>query len=73
MIDVKNDVSIKTKYNDKIKIIEDKIPDITTKNVLNKNLNEVKAEKRSISGLVTASALTAVENKITNVSNCVKK
>ena len=45
----KNDVVKKDVYNDKIKNIEDKIPDITN--------------------LAATTALTAVENKIPNVSN----
>ena len=41
---VKNEVVKKTKYNAKIKNIEDKIPDISnlaTKNILNTKINEV--------------------------------
>ena len=73
---VKNDVVKKTEYNAKIKNIEDKIPDITnlaTKAILNTKINEVKTEIPIISGLATTSALTAVENKIPNVSNLVKR
>ena len=73
---VKNEVVKKTKYNKKIKNIEDKIPDITNlgiKTILNTKINEVKTEIPSISGLPTTFALTAVENKIPNVSNLVKK
>ena len=36
-------------------------------------INEVKTEIPSIIGSATTSALTAVENKIPNVSNLVKK
>ena len=36
-------------------------------------MNEVKTEIPSISGFSTTSALTAVENKIPNVSNLVKQ
>ena len=73
---VKNEVVKKTDCNAKIKNIEDKIPDTTnvaTKTILNTNINEVKVEIPSISGLETTSALTDVENKIPNVSNLVKK
>ena len=72
---VKNEVVKKTEYNAKIKNIEDKLPDITnlaTKTILNTKINEVEAEIPSISGLASTSALTAVENKIRNVSNLVK-
>ena len=44
-----------------------------TKTILNTKINEVKTEIPSISGLATTSTLTAVENKIPNVSNLVKK
>ena len=52
------------------------MPDIinlTTKTILNTNINEVKTEMPSIRGLAATSALTAVENKIPNVSNLLKK
>ena len=42
---VKNEVVKKTEYNAKIKIIEDKVPDISnlsTKTILNTKINEVK-------------------------------
>ena len=73
---VKNNVVKKEVYNAKIKNIEDKIPDITnlaTKTTLNTKTNDVKTEISSISGLAATSALTAIENKIPNVSNIVKK
>ena len=63
-------------YNAKIKNIEDKIPDITnlaTNAFLNAKINEVKGEIPSITNLTTTTAVTAVENKIANVSNLVKK
>ena len=69
---VKNDVAKKDVYNAKIKNIEDKIPDITnlaTKTTLNGNINEVKGEIPRIDNLATTTALTAVENKIPDVSN----
>ena len=56
---------MKTKYID--------ISNLATKTNLNTKINEVKNEIPSISGLATASALTAVENKIPSVSNLVKK
>ena len=69
---VKNEVVKQTEYNAKIKSIEEKIPYITnlaTKTILNRKINEVKAEIPSISGL----AITSVENKIPSVSNLIKK
>ena len=66
----------KTKYNAKIKNIEDEIPYITSlayKTILNTKINEVKVEIPSISGLATTAALTVVENEIPNVSSLVKK
>ena len=57
-----------------IKIIEDKIPDITnlaTKTILNAKINEVNAKIPSIINLATTTALTAFENKIADVSNLV--
>ena len=59
-------------YYDKIKNIEDKIPDIT-KTSLNAKTNQVKGEIPSITNLATKAAYNAVENKILSVSNLVKK
>ena len=73
---VKTEVVKKTEYNAKIKNIEEKILDITnlaTKTIRNTKINEIKAEISSISGLAATSALTAVETKIPDVSNLVKK
>ena len=73
---VKNEVVKKTEYNAKIKIIEDKIPDITnlaSKTILNTKINKVKNGIPSITGLATSSALAAVENKIPSIINLVKK
>ena len=56
----------------RLKNIEDKIPDIiksASKTTLNAKINEVKKEMPSINTLATNTALTAVENKIPNVSN----
>ena len=52
------------------------IPDITnlaTNTNLNAKINEVKSKRPNITNLTTATALTAVENKIPNVTNLVKK
>ena len=73
---VTNDVVKKIEYNAKMKSIEHKIPGITnlaTKPTLNSKINEVKGEIPSINNLATTTALTAVENKIPDVSNLVKK
>ena len=73
---VKNDVVKKDVNNAKIKNIEDKIPDITnlaTNTTLNAKIKEVKNEILSITNLATNASLTAVENKIPNVNNLVKK
>ena len=73
---VKNDVVKKTKYNPKIKNIEDKIPDITnldTKTSLNPKINEIKGEIPSITNLATTTAFTVVKSKIPNACNFVKK
>ena len=73
---VKNDLLKKGVYNAKIKNIKDKIPDITnlaTKTILSIKINEVKGEIPNITNLATTTALTAVENKLPNVSNLVKK
>ena len=62
-------------YNDKIKDIEDKIPDITnlaTNTTLNTKINEVKCKRPNITNLASTTALNAVENKIP-VSNLTKK
>ena len=58
------------------KYIEDKIPDITklaANAPLNAEINEVKNEIPTITNFATTIALTAVENKIPNVNNLVKK
>ena len=61
----------------KIKSMEDKIPDITslaTNTTLNAKTIEVKNKIPNITNLAaTTTALTAVENKMLNVSNLVKK
>ena len=69
-------MSLKRCNNSKIKYIEDKIPDITnlaTNASLNAKINEVKGAIPNITNLATNTTLTAVESKIPNVSNLVKK
>ena len=59
-----------------MKKIENKIPDITnlaTNTALNAEINEGKNKITDITNLVATTALTAVENKILDVSNIVKK
>ena len=71
---VKNDVAKKDEY--KIKNIEDKIPyiaNLATTAALNSKKDEVTDEIPSISNLATTIALIAVENKVPNVNNLVKK
>ena len=73
---VENEVVKKDAYNAKIKNIEDKIPDITnlaTKSALNAKINGAKSEIPSITNFATTTILTAVENRIPNVKNLVKK
>ena len=63
-------------FEDKIKKIDKKIPDVTglvKKIDFNAKVTEIEGKMPSISGLVTSSALTAVENKIHNISSLVKK
>ena len=74
--EVKNDVVKKDLHDVKIKNIKDRIPSITnlaTNASLNAKVNEVKREILNIITLATIIALTAVENKIPNVSNLVKR
>ena len=73
---VKNDVVTKVVYNAKMKNNEDKITDITklaTNATFNAKINEDKNEIPSITNLATTTVLTAVESKIPNVNNLVKK
>ena len=72
----KNYVVKKKVYNAKIKLLEDKIPDITnlaTNASFSAEINEVKGETFNITNSATNTALTAVENKIPDVINLVKK
>ena len=67
---------LKIGYKAKIKNIESKIPSITnlaTITALNAKIIEIKDEIPSISDLATTAAFTAVEMKILNVSDVVKK
>ena len=60
----------------KIKDIEDKIPDITklaTIDALNAKINEVKDKIPSITNLAATDVFTAIEDKIPDVSDLVKK
>ena len=73
---VKNNVVTKTEYNAKIKNIEVKLSDITnlaTKITVNAKIHEDKGEIPNIRNLASTTVLTAVETKIPNVSNLVKK
>ena len=73
---VKNDVVKNDVYNAKIKIIEDKMPEITnlaTYASLNAQIKKVEIEIPIITNLATIAALTTVENKIPNVSDLIKK
>ena len=45
----------------------------TTTTALNAKTNEVKIKMPNISNLATATALSAVENEVPNISNLVKK
>ena len=68
-------MNLLTDRNAKINEIESKTPSITglaANAALNAKINEVKSEIPSISDLATT-ALTAVENKILNVSDLFKK
>ena len=59
-----------------IKQSQKKIPDtikLIKKSDYNAKISELENKISSISGLLTTSALTAVENKIPNVSSLVKK
>ena len=73
---VKNDLVKRDVYNAKTKSIERKIPHITNlaiSSTLNAKINEVKGKIPSTTNLATTSAVAAVENKIPNVNNLVKK
>ena len=66
---VKSDAIKKYVYDAKMKNIKDKIPNITNL-ATNTKVNKVKSKIPNITNVATAAAaVTAVENKITNVSN----
>ena len=65
---VKNDL-----YNTKIEFKRPYITNLVTNNTLNAKMNEVKKETASFNNLATTTAFTAVENKMSNVSNLFKK
>ena len=70
-VDLSKQSHKKDVYNAKMKIVEDKIPDITniaTNASLNANINEVKGEIPNITNLATTCALNAFQNK-TPISN----
>ena len=63
-------------YNAKIKNIEDKISDITnlaTNATLNAKIHEVEGKISNNTNLATTTVLSAVEMKMSNVINLVKK
>ena len=67
---------LKTKYDTDKSDLEKKIPNISglvKKTDHHAKITEIKSKIPSISGLATNSALTAVENKISDVSNLFKK
>ena len=83
---IKIDIVKKDVYNARIKNIEDKIPDIAnldTNTTLHSKINEIKNKIPNINSLATTTVLllllvlllatTAVENKLPNVINFVKK
>ena len=67
---------LKIRYNaDKLEL-ENKIPDVSNlvkKSDYNAKVDEIEGNIPTISGLSTTSALTAVKNKIRNVSTLLKK
>ena len=65
--EVKNDIVKKDVYKNKIKIIEDKIPDsnnLASNTTLNAKMNEVKNEIHSIINLATNASLNAKTNEV---------
>ena len=68
---------LNTRYVANKSDLEKKIPDthgfVKKKTGYNSKIKEVESKITSISGLATNSALTAIENKIPDVSNLVKK
>ena len=71
-----NEFVLITKYDANKTELEKKIPDtnkLVKKSDYNAKVSEIESKIPSISGLVTTSVLTAVEKKITSVSNLVKQ
>ena len=69
-------MAISTPLNTKIHEVKGEIPAITnlaTNASLNANINGVKDETPNIANLATTAALFAVENKVPNINNLVKK
>ena len=67
---------LKTKYDTDKSEIENKIPDISDlvkKADYDSNITDKEGEIPDISSLATKTALTAVKNKISDVSNLVKQ
>ena len=67
---------LKTKYNTDKSELENKIPDtsdLVKKTDYNTKITEIEGKIPDISNLATKTALTTVENKISNVHNLVKK
>ena len=67
---------LKTKYDTDKTELENKIPDnsgLVKKTDYNAKITEIEGKIPSISGLATNTALTAVKNKISDVSSLVKK
>ena len=75
ILDITN-LATNTTPNAKINEVKGEIPDMTnlsTNTTLNAKINVVEDKIPSITSLGTTTACTAVENKIPNVSNLVKK
>ena len=63
----------KEDYNNKIKDIEDKIPNLVTNTTLNAKINKVKSKISSITGLATIASLKDFKNNIPGVNTLVEK
>ena len=75
MLDIIN-LPINTALNSKINAVKDETPSINnvaTNDGLKAKIYEVKEKIPSITNLATTTAFTAVESKIPNVSNLIKK
>ena len=67
------DIATNTTLNAKIIAVKIDIAKLATNTALNAKINEVKNKMPYITSLATSTDLTAVENKLPNVSNLVKK